>query len=146
MQLDFSIRLPRVPWNDDKRIFLCCLHKFFERDGTAFEEIFSAKYKRDLENSGFAGGRTPYSTLNTQWWCMKRDGDPIWGRVHKSPLNHGDWLPIKDIIIDVAQSLGVTLIEKEFDDIVTSEYRARTAKSGRTTASDPAALTSSSVS
>ncbi|GFF80635.1 hypothetical protein IFM61392_05546 [Aspergillus lentulus] len=144
MQLDFSIRVPRVPWNADKRIFLCCLHKIFERDSTAFKEIFNAKYRRDLENSGFTDGRTSSSTLDSQWGDMRRLGDPIWGRVHKAPLNHGDLLPVKDMIIDVARSLGVSLVEKEIDDIDTSGYRARTAKSGRTTASDPAALTSSS--
>ncbi|PKX98337.1 uncharacterized protein P174DRAFT_359623, partial [Aspergillus novofumigatus IBT 16806] len=57
---------------------------------------------------------------------MRRLGDPIWGRVHKAPLNHGDLLPIKDMIIDVAQSLGASLVEKEIDDIDTSGYRART--------------------
>ncbi|OXN29194.1 hypothetical protein CDV57_02011 [Aspergillus fumigatus] len=75
---------------------------------------------------------------------MKRHGDPIWGRVHKSPLNQDDWLPIKNIIIDVAQSLGVPLAEKEIDDIDTSNYRSRAAKSGRTITSDPVVPTSSS--
>ncbi|KAH1765533.1 hypothetical protein KXX41_003848 [Aspergillus fumigatus] len=142
MQLDFSTRRPQVSWNDDKRVFLCCLYKFFERDGTAFEKIFNARYKGDLEDSGFADGRTSSKTLNTQWVDMKRHGDPIWGRVHKSPLNQDDWLPIKNIIIDVAQSLGVPLAEKEIDDIDTSNYRSRAAKSGRTITSDPVVPTS----
>ncbi|KMK57776.1 hypothetical protein Y699_03196 [Aspergillus fumigatus Z5] len=133
MQLDFSTRRPQVSWNDDKR-----------RDGTAFEKIFNARYKGDLEDSGFADGRTSSKTLNTQWVDMKRHGDPIWGRVHKSPLNQDDWLPIKNIIIDVAQSLGVPLAEKEIDDIDTSNYRSRAAKSGRTITSDPVVPTSSS--
>ncbi|KAH2799541.1 hypothetical protein KXW38_007421 [Aspergillus fumigatus] len=144
MQLDFSTRRPQVSWNDDKRVFLCCLYKFFERGGTAFEKIFNARYKGDLEDSGFADGRTSSKTLNTQWVDMKRHGDPIWGRVHKSPLNQDDWLPIKNIIIDVAQSLGVPLAEKEIDDIDTSNYRSRAAKSGRTITSDPVVPTSSS--
>jgi hypothetical protein len=127
MQLDFSTRLPRVPWNDEKRVFLCCLHKFFVEDSTAFEEIFNAKYKRDLENSGFTDGRTSSKRLDAQWNWMKRAGNPIWGRVHKSPLTHVDWLPIKDMIIDVAQSLGVSLVEKETDDTDMSGYYARTA-------------------
>ncbi|GFG16291.1 hypothetical protein IFM5058_07885 [Aspergillus udagawae] len=59
---------------------------------------------------------------------MKRHGDPIWGRVHKLP-SQGDWLPIKDKIIDIAQSLGVSLVEKEIDDTDTSGYYARTATS-----------------
>ncbi|KAF7159374.1 hypothetical protein CNMCM5623_004688 [Aspergillus felis] len=143
MQLDFSIKLPKVPWNDEKRIFLCCLYKFFKKNGTAFEEIFNAKYKRDLENSGFTDGRTSSATLRAQWKDMKRLGDPIWGRVHKPP-NEGDWLPIKDKILDIAQSLGVSLIEKEIDDIDTSGYRARTARSLRTSVPD-SALTSAST-
>lgn len=52
----------------------------------------------------------------------------------------------KNIIIDVAQSLGVPLAEKEIDDIDTSNYRSRAAKSGRTITSDPVVPTSSSVS
>ncbi|GIJ82719.1 hypothetical protein Asppvi_001230 [Aspergillus pseudoviridinutans] len=144
MQLDFSIRLPRVSWNDEKRIFLCCLYKFFERDGTAFAEIFNAKYKRDLENSGFTDGRTSGGTLNSQWVDMKRHGDPIWGRVHKPP-NQCDWLPIKDKILDIAQSLGVSLIEKEIDDTDTSGYRARTARSLGTSAPNSASTSASGL-
>ena len=141
MQLDFSTRRAQVSWDDEKRIFLCCLYKFFEKDSSAFEEIFSAKYKRDLENSGFTDGRTSHRTLHTQWWDMKRHGDPIWGKVHRSPLNQGDWLPIKEMIIDVAQFLGISLVEKDKDDIDTSKYRSRTPRPVRISA-----LTLSSVS
>ncbi|RHZ71376.1 hypothetical protein CDV55_104936 [Aspergillus turcosus] len=138
MQLDFSTRRAQVSWDDEKRIFLCCLYKFFEKDSSAFEEIFSAKYKRDLENSGFTDGRTSNRTLHTQWWDMKRHGDPIWGKVHKSPLNSGDWLPIKEMIIDVAQYLGISLVERDKDDIDTSKYRPRTPRPVRTSAPESA--------
>jgi hypothetical protein len=146
MALDFSARIPRVPWDDEKRIFICCLYKFFETNGTAFEKIFSAKYKRDLENVGFTDGRTSKGTLHSQWVDMMRKGHPLWGKVHKSPLNQGDWLPIKEVIIDVAQLLGTSLVEKTKDDIDTSKYRSRTPRPVRTSAPNEAPPTSSSVS
>lgn len=63
-------------------------------------------------------------TMYTQWADMKCSGDPIWGHIHLSSLDDRDsWLPVIKRIQDCAKILDITLIEKEVDDIDTSNFQ-----------------------
>ncbi|EAW11347.1 uncharacterized protein ACLA_090400 [Aspergillus clavatus NRRL 1] len=60
---------------------------------------------------------------------MKRQGNPLWGRVHHSPFyKNGRWRSILNVIWSVAESLGITLVYKKVDDTDTSGYQPRTPK------------------
>ncbi|RAQ52905.1 hypothetical protein AFGD_012507 [Aspergillus flavus] len=64
--------------------------------------------------------------MHTQWADLKWSGDPIWGHIHLSPFEDRDsWLPVVNRIQECATTLGITLVEKEVDDIDTSNFQLR---------------------
>ncbi|KAK1145344.1 hypothetical protein N8T08_004219 [Aspergillus melleus] len=80
---------------------------------------------------------------------MRRSGDYLWGAVHLSPFikdGNGTWYPIIRRITHIAQRLGIDLVEKDEDDIDTSEYipqppkdRGSATTNGDTTRPEPQA-------
>ena len=65
-------------------------------------------------------------TMHSQWADLKSSGDPIWGHIHLSPFDDRDtWLPMVKRAQECAKSLGITLVEKEVDDIDTSNFQLR---------------------
>ncbi|OGM40487.1 hypothetical protein ABOM_011005 [Aspergillus bombycis] len=64
--------------------------------------------------------------MYTQWADLKCSGDPIWGHIHLSSFDDRDpWFPVIKRIQDCAKILGITLVEKEVDDIDTSNFQLR---------------------
>ncbi|KAE8378930.1 hypothetical protein BDV26DRAFT_291774 [Aspergillus bertholletiae] len=64
--------------------------------------------------------------MHSQWADLKASGDPIWGHIHLSPFDDRDtWLPAVRRIQECAKTLGLTLTEKEVDDIDTSTFQLK---------------------
>lgn len=122
LSIDYKKPSPRVRWSLRNRTVLCCMFRFFRKDKDAFRRIFESLFADDLRN--FDHG-LPYSTLNTQWAHLQRYGDPVWHRVHVCiafPAS-GPWLSVLSSIKDRAFSLGLSLVEKQVDNIDTSTFR-----------------------
>ncbi|KAF7594779.1 hypothetical protein BBP40_008282 [Aspergillus hancockii] len=123
--IDPIAKIPRNRWSPEERVLLCCLFKFFQRDMKGFKEIFNHVFRSELNQCGLTDGITT-STLNTQWVDMGRRGDLIWGDVHLSSFDdRGPWLSVLARIRESAKALGIDLLEKEADDINTSNFQFR---------------------
>ena len=121
--LDYQRKKPRVVWNRSKQALVCCLFRFFHRDGNAFQKIFTSIFKHDLDQFN---GDVPFATLSTQWHHLKRVGDPIWHEINIEvpfPPSEGPWLVAIRQIKEKARAIGVSLIEKEEDDVDTTNFR-----------------------
>ncbi|PYH98207.1 hypothetical protein BO71DRAFT_447405 [Aspergillus ellipticus CBS 707.79] len=103
---------PRNRWTRDQRLLLCCLYRFFRKDPKVFEEIFNRVYRSEVRDCGFEDGIS-WSTMNTQWTCMKDKSHRVWGEVHTSPFDkNGYWLPVIERIRETAVFLELGLMEK----------------------------------
>ena len=106
------------------RQVLCCLYRFFVLHREAYERIFSDLFREHLAQHGFQG-RIPYRSLHAQWAWMRRTESAacaIWFHVHKNTefRTDADWQTKVGEIKAAADRLGLRLIEKERDDIDTS--------------------------
>lgn len=120
--LNYQSKKPRVVWNPSKQALVCCLFRFFHRDGNAFRKIFTSIFKHDLNHFD---GDVPFATLSTQWHHLKRFGDPIWHEVNIEvpfPPPEGPWLALIVQIKEKAAAMGVPLVEKEEDDVDTTNF------------------------
>lgn len=109
----------QINWNNAYRTFLCCLVRFFRRDRNAFSEVFRSLFGLNFTNKEL------YTRLSTQWWDMRRKGDPIWHQVHVQvpfPPPEGFWLQMVSTIKETAIASGVSLVEKNIDDIDVSGF------------------------
>ena len=100
------------------------MKRFFHKENEAFSKIFSSSFAAELRQSGYTTG-IAWTVLNSQWDTMRRSGDYLWGAVHLAPFikdGNGTWYPIIRKITHIAQHLGIDLVEKDEDDIDTSEY------------------------
>ncbi|RAL11331.1 uncharacterized protein BO97DRAFT_330133, partial [Aspergillus homomorphus CBS 101889] len=120
--LNYTVKEPNVSWNPEKKQFLCCLFKFFEKDLTAYKAVFDSVYEDDLRTFGFTHG-VKESTLNTQWHDLRRSSHFEWGEVHLSPFDKdGRWSPFIAAIRRTLATLRIDLPEKARDDIDTSTF------------------------
>lgn len=121
--LDFKKPKSHVQWSTQSQTFLCCLFRFFRKDKDAFRRVFASLFADDLRN--FNNHELPFSTLSTQWADMRRHGDPVWYETHvATPFPAaGLWLTVLECIKDTAARIGVSLVEKEEDDINISSFR-----------------------
>lgn len=113
----------RINWNNSYRTFLCCLFRFFCRDRYAFSGVFRSLFGLNFTNKEL------YTRLSTQWWDMRRKGDPIWHQVHVEipfPPPEGPWSQIVSTIKETANAIGVYLVEKDTDDIDVSKFHLNT--------------------
>lgn len=119
--LDFKKKKAHVQWNRDNQTFLCCLFHYFNRDNDAFRKVFISTYGESLKNFDH---ELPFTTLSTQWHDLRRHGDPVWSEVHiESPFPaQGPLLEVVCQIKETANAIGVSLVEKEVDDIDTSKF------------------------
>ncbi|PKY02534.1 hypothetical protein P168DRAFT_305826 [Aspergillus campestris IBT 28561] len=122
--LNFGKKVPKIKWNREERVILCVLYKHFQKDLTAFQEIFSCIFKGELMECGIQSARK--TSINTQWEHMKRSGDHVFGEVHLSAFDaNGQWRGHLRKIKQTAASLGIDLREKTTDDINLSHFRYR---------------------
>lgn len=114
--LNFRAKQLQNRWTTYQRQVLCCLYRFFNGDPTTVAKIFSTIFETDLIQCGFTTG-IPYRTLNTQWVDLRRKASPIWRGVHvETPFSrNGQWSDIIAIIQATAQSLGVSLQQRQAD-------------------------------
>lgn len=113
----------QINWNNAYRTFLCCLFRFFRRDRDAFSEVFRSLFGLSFTNKEL------YARLSTQWRDMRRKGDPIWHQVHVEvpfPPPEGPWLQMVSTIKETATASGVSLVEKNIDDIDVSGFYLNT--------------------
>ncbi|KAF5860246.1 hypothetical protein ETB97_001780 [Aspergillus alliaceus] len=123
--IDPTERIPRNRWSTEQKLFLCCLYKFFRRDRRDFKVIFNHAFRRELIQCGFTEGVST-GPLEAMWSMMKRTDDPMWGHVRMSPFHdRGPWFSMIERIKECAKALNITLIEKEADDIETSNFQPR---------------------
>lgn len=120
--LNFQEKGPQVPWTRSKQTLLCCLYRFFHRDNDAFKKVFTSIFKNDLSHFN---EDVPFSRLSTQWADLKRKGDPIWYEVIiETPFPpEGPWLAVVARIKGQAEAIGVSLVEKDEEDIDTTGFR-----------------------
>ena len=111
---------PTIQWDCQKRQLLCCLYRFFVRDNSAFESIFSETFRNDLIDRGFGSGNPSYRVLHSQWIWMKSTGNPTWLHVHRDS-DFADWSHVIAQIEATAIQQQIQLIHKEEDDIGKSE-------------------------
>ncbi|PLB39091.1 uncharacterized protein BDW47DRAFT_103664 [Aspergillus candidus] len=122
--LNFGKKVPKIKWNREERVILCVLYKHFQKDLTAFQEIFSCIFKGELMECGIQSARK--TSINTQWEHMKRSGDHLFGEVHLSAFDaNGQWRVHLGKIKETAGNLGIDLHEKQVDDINLSHFRYR---------------------
>ena len=109
----------QINWNNAYRTFLCCLVRFFRSDRNAFSEVFRSLFGLSFTNKEL------YTRLSTQWRDMRRKGDPIWHQVHVQvpcPPPEGPWLQMVSKIKETANAIGVSLVQKNIDDIDVSGF------------------------
>ncbi|KAL2863841.1 uncharacterized protein BJX67DRAFT_384369 [Aspergillus lucknowensis] len=100
------------------RKLLCCLIKFYERDSRVFQAIFNMIFQDELVGCGFTcGNAVKWSTLNTQWVTLRKQGSPIWGDIHQSSFDPEPWSSFINKIDLAAASLNLTLVRKARDNI-----------------------------
>ena len=121
--LDYQRKEPRVGWNRSKQALVCCLFRFFHRDGNAFQKIFTSIFKHDLDQFD---GDVPFERLSSQWHDLKRFGDPIWHEVNIEvpfPPLEGPWFIVILQIKEKAREIGISIVEKDEDDTDTMGFR-----------------------
>lgn len=107
---------------------LCCLYRFFRCDNKQKEEIFFSMFREYLRKRGihrFVPGRT----LHAQWNWMRNTGDLVWAHVHRDTEFNmdGEWRNVIQRIKATAVTLHLPLLEKEEDDIDTTQWGTRVA-------------------
>ena len=121
--LDYHSKGPQVDWasSNSKQTLVCCLYRFFHRDHDAFRKVFTSIFQNELTHFD---GDVPFNRLSSQWGDLKRKGDPIWHKVViEAPFPpEGPWLAVVARIKDQARAIGVSLVEKEEDDIDTTDF------------------------
>lgn len=120
--LNFQDKGPQVPWTRSKQTLVCCLYRFFHRDNDAFKKVFTSIFKNDLSHFN---GDVPFNRLSSQWADLRRKGDPIWYEVIiETPFPpEGPWLAVVARTKEQATAIGVSLVEKDEDDIDTTGFR-----------------------
>lgn len=120
--LNFQDKEPHVPWTRSKRTLVCCLFRFFYRDEGAFRKVFTSIFQNELSHFN---GDVPFNRLWSQWGDLKRKGDPIWHEIIiETPFPpEGPWLTVVARIKEQAKAIGVSLVEKDEDDIDTTGFR-----------------------
>ncbi|PTU20791.1 hypothetical protein P175DRAFT_0479047 [Aspergillus ochraceoroseus IBT 24754] len=117
-----------IKWTDEFRVFLCCLYKFFENDHSVFQNIFNRRFEQQIIEGGY-NYPVRYSTLHSQWVCMKRLGDPLWGRIHLSSFEYELRAPHENRAVQeiqtIACSQGWSIHEKLEDNIDKSGFEYR---------------------
>lgn len=132
-------RRPNIRWDTHMRQVLCCLFRFFVRENTKWEEIFSYIFRSHLHERHI-DGFVPFATLNTQWVCMRDHGDPVWHHVHMATEfnKDGEWKGIIAEINSTAQILLLQIQEKDADCVDTSRWGSSALNSAaRTQRSSP---------
>jgi hypothetical protein len=114
-------RRPNIKWNDYMRQVLCCLYRFYFRENKIWEEIFSKIFRSHLNERGIYGF-IPFSTLVTQWICMRDHGNLVWYDVHIATRfsRNGEWKGIISKIDSTAQQLWLQIRAKSEDNVDTS--------------------------
>ncbi|OJK03033.1 hypothetical protein ASPACDRAFT_13835, partial [Aspergillus aculeatus ATCC 16872] len=120
--LNFTAMEPLISWDSEKRKFLCCLYRFWDRDINAYKAVFDAVYRDDLRNAGFRDG-APKERLRGQWHHLKSRVLPDWVDVHLSPFDKdGRWAPFIATIRRTLRSLEIRPRENTGVDEVVGEY------------------------
>ncbi|RAH44029.1 uncharacterized protein BO95DRAFT_322462, partial [Aspergillus brunneoviolaceus CBS 621.78] len=120
--LNFTATEPLISWDSEKRKFLCCLYRFWDRDINAYKAVFDAVYRDDLRNAGFRDG-APKERLRGQWHHLKSRVLPDWVDIHLSPFDKdGRWAPFIATIRRTLRSLDIRLRENTGVDEVVDEY------------------------
>jgi hypothetical protein len=133
-----SPKRPNIRWDESMRQALCCLYRFFRYDKKQTAEIFFAMFRDVLKKRGI-NEFVPHPVLHTQWTSMRRDGDPIWSRVHReTEFNvEGEWKNVVQRIKSTADILLLPSREKKEDDIDTTQWGRRAIASGPTECPTP---------
>ncbi|PYH80629.1 hypothetical protein BO82DRAFT_270963, partial [Aspergillus uvarum CBS 121591] len=120
--LSFTAMEPLISWDSEKRKFLCCLYRFWDRDINAYKAVFDAVYHDDLRNAGFRNG-APKERLRGQWHHLKSRVLPDWVDVHLSPFDkEGRWAPFVATIRRTLRSLHIHLRESTVDPVDAATY------------------------
>ncbi|RAH77310.1 hypothetical protein BO86DRAFT_288602, partial [Aspergillus japonicus CBS 114.51] len=120
--LSFTAMEPLISWDSEKRKFLCCLYRFWDRDINAYKAVFDAVYQDDLRNAGFKDG-APKGRLRGQWHHLKSRVLPDWVDVHLSPFDkEGRWAPFVATIRRTLRSLDIRLRENTVDPLDAATY------------------------
>ncbi|CAK39677.1 hypothetical protein M747DRAFT_360785 [Aspergillus niger ATCC 13496] len=118
LETGLDYRTPRLQnrWTREQRLFLCCLYKFFQRNTSAFRDIFNQVFGSEVTECGFTEG-IPSSTLRTQWGEMVRHEYPEWREVQQhTSEGHWRWIPTLRRIRRTARSLGLHIVPNYVDD------------------------------
>lgn len=123
VSLDFESRGPQVEWGVELKAYLCCLHRYFERDDAHFKKVFDLEFQKDLQEWGFRDS-IPWRRARSQLHHMPRHGDLVWEYVFLRPFDRsGPCQPTIKRIETATQVLGIQLIPKAVDDTDVSVFR-----------------------
>ncbi|PYH53449.1 uncharacterized protein BO96DRAFT_482097 [Aspergillus niger CBS 101883] len=118
LETGLNYRTPRLQnrWTREQRLFLCCLYEFFQRNTSAFRDIFNQVFGPEVTECGFTGG-IPSSTLRAQWGEMVRYAYPEWREVQQhTSEGYWRWIPTLRRIRRTARSLGLHIVPNYVDD------------------------------
>lgn len=117
-EIGLDYRTPRLQnkWTREQRLLLCCLYEFFQRNTSAFRDIFNRVFESEVTECGFTEG-IPSSTLRTQWGEMVRYSYPEWKEVQQhTSEGHWRWIPTLRRIRRTARLLGLHIVPNYVDD------------------------------
>ncbi|EHA24266.1 hypothetical protein ASPNIDRAFT_131421, partial [Aspergillus niger ATCC 1015] len=118
LETGLNYRTPRLQnrWTREQRLFLGCLYEFFQRNTSAFRDIFNQVFGPEVTECGFTGG-IPSSTLRAQWGEMVRYAYPEWREVQQhTSEGYWRWIPTLRRIRRTARSLGLHIVPNYVDD------------------------------
>ena len=116
-------------WTEYQRVVVCCLYRFYKLENTALKDIFNSLFAAELRLCGFGDAGMKYGSIHTQWVDMRNKGHPVWREVHIETREHAEnWTNVLGNIEQAAESLGIELVRKPFDDSDLSKFKPKTPK------------------